>query len=362
MAPSRAVAASIGDACAGPDPSFPWMLLRDHRVVPVRGDARENGTPWGAGSVRRRHNRERTIAMRASDRRTDGRVVLLFGLRRTATADAYARGERRSGGADGPAMRDVVRIGELLRRGYDVITVALGNNDPCGVVVDSTGGWTTTPVPTGAHPQHLTHDFAIAPRKRRRVDAAGGPGLVDDLQRALGRGRTVDYILDEWVFIPLHYGRFHHAHKWEKVLAMAQANLLSPGCRVVVPFHVNAIETLLGVDPVARALWERLIAWFVPSVLPYEAATLAHHHPLWAATQDRAAAAHDRPRSERLAVLVDHDLYRYSVHAQRRHLTVDLRNECGWRDVSPWAAFLVLTLRPWRVRRGVVARPRHIRG
>ena len=254
-------------------------------------------------------------------------VTLVLGLGRAVAADAYAR--------DGTLQdvshrrgRDAVRIGELLRLGHDVFSVSLG-------------GMTEAE----KHAQHIHGDWGV-PGWRKRTHGRGCPSFADAIRTAL-KGRTLDYTLDEWVWIPVNFPSrqrsFYCHNKWENRLALADGGMLRPGCQLGVPLHVNAGLVLFGKQPESEDLWERLCRRFAPSILPLDNAVLCREHPLWAATQLPASLT-SLPVDDRqyLRDRVADEVLKHPALAERSNL----RNELGWMDHTPPAAFLVLTYQP----------------
>lgn len=171
--------------------------------------------------------------------------------------------------------------------------------------------------------------------------------MVDDLSRALD-GRKIDYVLDEWMWFPINWPFYGH-NKWENIMEMARANLLNIGCKVIVPFHMNAVETFFGPDAVSRFLWHNLCFWFEPSVLPFDNDILCRENPLWAATEDGNTWEHLPPNTKSyFHKNITKDLRDKNIMNTKGSLHyrfVDLRNECDWKEVKPWPAFLMLTLK-----------------
>lgn len=175
--------------------------------------------------------------------------------------------------------------------------------------------------------------------------------MVDDLARVLN-GQKLDYVVDEWMWIPLNWPtdkHFYHHDKWENIMEMARANLLNPGCKVIVPFHMNAVETFFGPDVESRLLWHNLCFWFEASVLPFDNKILCEENPLWAATEDgKIWSELPEENKDYFEKHVTLDLQSKNVKTTLGSLHFkfdDLRNECNWKEVEPWPAFLVLTLK-----------------
>ena len=251
-------------------------------------------------------------------------TTLVLGLGREVAADAYAR--------DGTLQdvshrrgRDAVRIGELLRLKHDVFSVSLG-------------GMTEAE----KHEQHINFDWGV-PGWQKRTHGRGRPSFADATKAALN-GRKLDYILDEWVWIPVNFPSlkrsFYCHNKWENMLALADGGMLRPGCQLMVPLHINAGLVLFGKQPESEDLWERLCQRFTPSILPLDDAVLCQEHPLWAATQLPSSLT-SLPIDDRtyLRDRVANDVSKHPALAERSNL----RNELGWMDHTPQAAFLVLT-------------------
>lgn len=224
--------------------------------------------------------------------------------------------------------RDVVRIGALLKRGYEVFTISLGET-------------------LNAHDNHMNHNFNVLPRKRYRdTDVIN---MIDDLVKKLDC-RKLDYVLDEWVWIPINWPdnkHFFHNNKWQNVIKMAEVGILNDNCKVIIPFHMSAIETFFSKETTSNYLWHQICFWFEPSILPFDNDILCGNHPLWAATQDTTTnLTQISPETQRLfRNMISENLRKYSVHENKGSLRNELWNRCGWREVKPWAAFLVLTLK-----------------
>ena len=69
-------------------------------------------------------------------------------------------------------------------------------------------------------------------------------------------GRKLTHILDEWCFIPIKWcdggggGNtiYHSDQKFHNIVELAENGLLANGCKVMIPTHCDALETVFG-DP-----------------------------------------------------------------------------------------------------------------
>lgn len=258
---------------------------------------------------------------------------MLFGLGRDQACEAYAA--RPWTGFDRHRRgRDIVRVGEMLRAGYDVFSVSLA-----GFEADET------------HPQHINFNFTHQGWNSRK-HMRGLPCFVDQLGAALA-GRKLHFILDEWVWIPVNYrdSHFYWYTKWDNVLKIEDAGLLATGATVIIPMHVNVAEVMFGSNPRSEVLWKRLCAVFRPSIMEMSEERLVAENPLWAATHGPGTLSglSDRDKAE-LRSYVEDWLYKHNASKPDQYsngptVLRDLRNELGWKDVQPFPAFLVLTRR-----------------
>lgn len=109
-------------------------------------------------------------------------TILLFGFVKTRAAGDYATGQydanNRELKLDMRQGRDAVRVGELMRRGYRVLTVS-----------------NSTDVESSA--DHINRDFNVPVR----ADSTTFRSLATEVKIRLA-GQRLDWVCDDWVYIP----------------------------------------------------------------------------------------------------------------------------------------------------------------
>lgn len=98
-------------------------------------------------------------------------------------------------------------------------------------------------------------------------------------------GKTVDLILDEWVYIPLAWqdgrqsgdGGYHSRQKYLNFITMAGNRQLSNGCNIIIPVHVKALEMIFS-GRIAGQLSETFAISFLYND---DDQTLVEKNPLW---------------------------------------------------------------------------------
>ena len=112
------------------------------------------------------------------------------------------------------------------------------------------------------------------------------------------RGRKLDYVMDEWYYIPISWGQlgtsdqksFYYGSKWINIIECSRIGLLNDGCKLIIPMHARAVRFLLTpLEYMKReqCAWLRFIgAKFEPSFLTKgDLEQNPHENPLWGATQ-----------------------------------------------------------------------------
>lgn len=194
-------------------------------------------------------------------------TVLLLGMVRTTHADQYASDvipiDPTYFDTNERLGRDNIRIGELVKRGYEVFSVSADE-----------------------HPDTVNHTATNFLSFRPSI-YEGSRGFTSDVMNLLN-GSRLDYVLDEWYYIPINYSRFggsfYDTKKWYNIVQMKEYGLLNPGCRVIIPAHVNAVEALMGANPTAEELRKHIDRHFEWSYLT-DGTDEMEENPLWKATQ-----------------------------------------------------------------------------
>ena len=123
---------------------------------------------------------------------------------------------------------------------------------------------------------------------------------VLQLQKLL-RGRKLDYIMDDWYWIPRNWswnhtdgGRYHFGIKYLNIVQCAREGLLNNGCKLFVHCHIDALQFILKPVTLQKKVltdwphspWKYLLSvGFTPRVVTWgELKKNPHVYPLWGAT------------------------------------------------------------------------------
>ena len=178
-------------------------------------------------------------------------LALVLGMAHEAIADRYATGDYdpsdKAFDLGDRLGRDAVRVGELLRRGWDVISVNLS-------------------VPENRW--HANINFKDRDRGER------GGSFASAVGSRIPPNRRIDAVMDDWVYLPVgEWARntYFHPNKWRNIESLAREGLLAPGCRVYISLHADAVPTLVayglhkfraaGLEPVLSPDWNHPL-WF----------------------------------------------------------------------------------------------------
>jgi hypothetical protein len=249
-------------------------------------------------------------------------VSMVMGMGVHQQAIAYAK----AGGGTGPDYeydpkfvrhdRDAIRIGSLILNGHFVY-----GNSTDSVFIER---------------QTLIHSFLSDPVLHTRDVAVTRRSNPDnDFSNQLGkliRPMKLDFIMDDWVYIPVNWPlSFYGGNKWLNVIQCAKQNLLNPGCQVIIPMHLNAIENLLKSIPFDNSTecpFRRFKnAGFTPSLLTKKMLDLDPHlNPLWGATQaPRAMEAVLGPHATAVASYIATELTETLCSGERGNRMAQIR-------------------------------------
>lgn len=189
----------------------------------------------------------------------NGKTVLIFGMMRTIYAEKYGQNDSLEDVRYYKAMerlgRDNIRIGQMLRRGYEVYTTSKSMEGD--TIMKST--------------KHIDCDFTVP----KFLDKCLGPNVPIDTQ--------FHYVLDDWVYLPqgAYTEIYYKKGKWDNVLQLAKKGKLHDQCKVILPWRNEIIEHFFGSNQLAKKFTD---AGFACSFLTKDPDQLVEN-PLWEASQ-----------------------------------------------------------------------------
>ena len=121
------------------------------------------------------------------------------------------------------------------------------------------------------------------------------------LKKLLPEDRKLDYIMDDWYWIPRGWswnhtdgGRYHFGIKYLNIVQCAREGLLNKGCKLFVHCHIDALRFILKPVTLQKIVladwphspWKYLLSvGFTPRVVTWgDLQRNPHVYPLWGAT------------------------------------------------------------------------------
>jgi hypothetical protein len=278
-------------------------------------------------SVESSSNRESVRDQMPTEQRR-GPVVLLFGMVRTNYAAQYIGSSIDTSKyfkIDQRIGRDNIRIGELLRRGFEVYSVSAEE------------------YPAMQHINHFSSNFTSGKRQR---DGDGHSTFTWALRNALN-GTRLDLVLDDWYYIPPNYNRymegsFYDTNKWLNVISMKEKGLLNPGCKVIIPAHRDAVKVLYGSDLIFKTLKESINKHFKWSYLMMNEPIELEQNPLWKATQSVDSMKGFQFREDFQLKIAENLSNNFIIKEDFNHLSDEGKKLFGNAE-KPRPGFIVLT-------------------